>query len=680
MAEELAKKKKVRGTHKGVITKLLNKIEEITKAEAEPTAELESKLKQYEINLKEKLDTLIKLDDEIFVRSEDKDIDAEIQQSEDYKSRIYEALVAITDKLKKEVEVTKKPTEEPSVVAPVVIPKEKSLTVKLPKLQIKKFTGNAVEWQAFWDSFDSSVNKQKGLAKVEKFCYLRNLLEGVPYTTIAGFALTDSNYDEAVKLLKERYGRREMIVNSHMDSLANITPVTLATDIAEVRLFYEQVETHIRALDALDISMDNYGALLTALLLKKLPDDIRLEISRKIDPETGTLNLKSLLKMLKTEIVARERVSEIDKEMNQLSKKRDTAQVKGYTSSRKLPVSSAALITSEKNGSRKPFCLFCNKAHYSANCKIVNNLKDRKLQLKKLGRFFRCTQKGHLSKHCKNTISCHICSGNHHSMVCERRFKTLNVNSSNVKEPTEFTGATKRHTTMETQTEEPVVTVNAHVNSGVEVFLQTAIAQISKTGKPNEPFVKARVIFDGGAQRSYINQKLVDQLELPTVNTEKLKISTFGEKAQEVKMCNLVELNISNPQNNFKTTLNAFSVPFICDKLKTQNVRMAKERFTHLSNIKFSDELPPGLEMEVDILIGADYMWAFMESQTKQGEFDEPVAVLTKLGWVISGPMKMECKEKLSSINFVTTHILKVSQLQDYHMKDNLSTQRNFGP
>ena len=86
----------------------------------------------------------------------------------------------------------------------------------------------------------------------------------------------DSNNNEAVKLLKERYGRREMIVNSHMDSLANITPFTIATDIAEVRLFYEQVETHICALDALDISMDNYGALLTALLLKKLPNDIRV--------------------------------------------------------------------------------------------------------------------------------------------------------------------------------------------------------------------------------------------------------------------------------------------------------------------------------------------------------------------------------------------------------------------
>ena len=188
MAEGLAKKKKVRGTQKSVITRLLNKVEEITKAEAEPTAELEAKLRQYEINLKEKLDTLLKLDDEIFELSEDKDIDAEIQQSEDYKSRIYEALIGISCNLKRNIEVVDKPVEGPSAV-----PKEKSATVKLSKLVIKKFTGNPLEWQAFWDSFESSVHKQKALVNVEKFCYLRNMLEGVPYNTIAGFALTESN-------------------------------------------------------------------------------------------------------------------------------------------------------------------------------------------------------------------------------------------------------------------------------------------------------------------------------------------------------------------------------------------------------------------------------------------------------------------------------------------------------
>ena len=76
----------------------------------------------------------------------------------------------------------------------------------------KKFTENPLEWPAFWDSFESLVHKQKALANVEKFCYLRNMLEGVPYSMIA-----ESNYEEAVKLLRERFGRRDLIVNSHMD-------------------------------------------------------------------------------------------------------------------------------------------------------------------------------------------------------------------------------------------------------------------------------------------------------------------------------------------------------------------------------------------------------------------------------------------------------------------------------
>ena len=160
-----------------------------------------------------------------------------------------------------------------------------------------------------------------------------------------------------------------------------------------------------------------------------------------------------------------------------------------------------------------------------------------------------------------------------------------------------------------------------------------------------------------GVQRSYISQRLANELELPTVSTVKLKISTVGDKNENVKICNLVELNISNPQNDFRTTLNAFSVPVICRDLQSQNLRLAKEQFNHLSNIKFSDECPRGLEMEVDILIGSDYMWNFLDGQTKP----VAVAVLTKLGWVISGPMKLDCKGKLSSINFVSTHALKVS-------------------
>ena len=60
-------------------------------------------------------------------------------------------------------------------------------------------------------------------------------------------------------MLSEKLGRRNLIVNSHVDSLANITSTG---DILEVRHFYDQVETHCCALDALDVSSGNYGVLL----------------------------------------------------------------------------------------------------------------------------------------------------------------------------------------------------------------------------------------------------------------------------------------------------------------------------------------------------------------------------------------------------------------------------------
>ena len=34
-------------------------------------------------------------------------------------------------------------------------------TVKLPKLELKKFDGNILRWQEFWDTFDSTIHQNK---------------------------------------------------------------------------------------------------------------------------------------------------------------------------------------------------------------------------------------------------------------------------------------------------------------------------------------------------------------------------------------------------------------------------------------------------------------------------------------------------------------------------------------
>ena len=44
-------------------------------------------------------------------------------------------------------------------------------TIKLPKLELIKFDHNLLKWQEFWDSFDTTVNRNPSLEDIDKLNY-----------------------------------------------------------------------------------------------------------------------------------------------------------------------------------------------------------------------------------------------------------------------------------------------------------------------------------------------------------------------------------------------------------------------------------------------------------------------------------------------------------------------------
>ena len=76
--------------------------------------------------------------------------------------------------------------------------------VRLPKLVLKTFDGDALEWKPFFDSFDAAVNIKEDLTNIEKFTYLRSFLSGKALQSIDGFPLSTENYVEVLNVLKER--------------------------------------------------------------------------------------------------------------------------------------------------------------------------------------------------------------------------------------------------------------------------------------------------------------------------------------------------------------------------------------------------------------------------------------------------------------------------------------------
>ena len=135
-----------------------------------------------------------------------------------------------------------------------------------------------LEIQTFWDSFDAAVHSNPILSKVQKFNYLWSQLQDDAAKTIAGFPLTNENYDHSLALLKERFGQSHKIVNAHMQSLLALP--NPSNNLLSLRSFYDSVENHIHGLSALGKSKDSYGALLVPIVLGKLPIETRRNLAR----------------------------------------------------------------------------------------------------------------------------------------------------------------------------------------------------------------------------------------------------------------------------------------------------------------------------------------------------------------------------------------------------------------
>ena len=116
----------------------------------------------------------------------------------------------------------------------------------------------------------------------------------------------------------------------------------------------------------------------------------------------------------------------------------------------------------------------------------------------------------------------------------------------------------------------------------------------------------------------------------------------------------MVELNLESIDGQKPLTIEALVVPEICS-IQNAHVELARNEYPHLKGIWFSDVCKEQEELEIDVLIGSDYLWSFQTGSTRRGRPGEPVAVETELGWVLSGPLKMQGKDSASvaQVNFV---------------------------
>ncbi|XP_070380701.1 uncharacterized protein [Dermacentor albipictus] len=128
--------------------------------------------------------------------------------------------------------------------------------VNLPKLKLQRFSGPATEWQSSWEQFAQAVHGNDGLSNAEKFSYLRSLLSGKAAAVIAGIQVTGANYTPVIELPKERFGRRDVLIQEHLTQLLELPPVQNEKEHIGLRRLYDHLQRNIDGLTALGVKTE----------------------------------------------------------------------------------------------------------------------------------------------------------------------------------------------------------------------------------------------------------------------------------------------------------------------------------------------------------------------------------------------------------------------------------------
>ena len=257
-----------RAANRAVVTRLINEVSPLFKEEF--TDHIRIRFNTISTQLAEKMTLLKTYNQGILDSIEVTDIEADVLESESIKDRIVQIRGEIEAHLSRTavahvtlpaLTINSPPkTNTEGASLPVSSPSEaehssssvKSPSVervagakpKLPKLHLPKFSGDITKFKSFWDSFDSAIHKNPDLSLIDKFNYLRALLDGPAATTIQGLSLSEANYTAAVEFIQERFDKTKQIIAAHVDELIH-TPACSGDKAAQVCALYNKINVHV---------------------------------------------------------------------------------------------------------------------------------------------------------------------------------------------------------------------------------------------------------------------------------------------------------------------------------------------------------------------------------------------------------------------------------------------------
>ncbi|XP_071576253.1 uncharacterized protein [Temnothorax nylanderi] len=514
--------------------------------------------------------------------------------------------------------------------------------VRLPKLDLPKFSGKYDEWFPFHDSFTAIIHANASLSNIHKLQYLRAAVSGNASAVIGSLEMSDANYAVAWNLLKERYDNKRVIVQTHIRSIVDL-PVMNRENASELRQIADGAARHVHALTALKRPTDAWDDLLVYILSSKLDTNT----AREWQSSLKGVELPSLKQFFEF-LTHRCRVLEA------------TCKSSGASSRSQPHAKQKASCNSALNAK----CEYCQGAHFIYRCpqflalsipKRIAEARTRKLCLNCL----RST--AHTSNKCTSG-GCKTCTRKHNTLLHLQTTASEQAESSGYEKIDKVSSGPA--------VSDAVIAHTSSVSDGKSILLSTAVAFVCAADGSQR---SCRVQLDSGSQVNLISRECLNSLRL---TPRSVNMSISGINGTATRSTEAVHVKLQSRLNLFSVTLDCLVTGCVTDSVPAFN--MKKSAFNLPRNIELAD---PNFNVssDIDILVGAEVFWSLVCVGQIKASVNRPTLQKTRFGWIFGGltGTRVAQDQRAVALHATISNAELHNQLQRFWRIDDISNNSN---